>query len=248
MLSGIDLLLTDLEESIPDVLVSAMRSGEANVVRGIQALSGAIMWHYAHPVIHLIGVIIDARREDGIVYSGILEDVMCSTRGEEIINDFVEWGLLNVELDDEGEEVFVAPDIWGTFVDSLDESDPDMGLESLGKILAICSLVNHREHHRRRPIGLKLYEPVKALAVQAINQNGGITQSDARAQFTRYSSWDADRRWLNLVYGDRQKVSTLRLFSDMTGENWILNPDVRVALERVIGRTNELLRERGLIT
>lgn len=249
MVSGIDLILTDLEESIPDVLVNAMRSGEANVVRGIQALSGAIMWHYAHPVIHLIEVIVDARREDGIVYSGILEDVMCSTRGEEIINDFVEWGLLDIQLDNQGEEIFVAPNIWDTFVNSLDESDPDMGLESLGKILAICSLVMHREHHRRRPIGLKLYEPVKALAVHAMNNRGGrINQSEARKEFTRYTTWDADRRWLHLVYGDRQKVSTLRLFSDMTGENWILNPDVRVALQRVIGRTNELLRERGLIT
>lgn len=248
MVSGIDLILTDLEESIPDVLVSAMRSGEANVVRGIQGLSGAIMWHYTHPVIHLIEVIVDARREGGIVYSGILEDVMCSTRGNEIVNDFIEWGLLEPDIVD-GEEVFVAPDIWNTFIDSLDESDPDMGLESLGKILAICSLVAHREHHQRRPIGLKLYEPVKALAVHAMNNRGGrISQSEARVEFTRYTTWDADRRWLHLVYGDRQKVGTLRLFSDMTGENWILNPDVRVALQRVIGRTNELLRERGLIT
>jgi len=243
----LDLEVIDLGESIPHVLVNAMRSGEANVVRGLQAMSGAIMWHYAHPVIHLIEVIVDARREDGIVYSGILEDVMCSTRGDEIVNDFIEWGLLESDIVD-GEEVFVAPDIWNIFIDSLDESDPDMGLESLGKILAICSLVAHREHHQRRPIGLKLYEPVKVLAVHAMNRNGRISQSEARAEFTRYATWDADRRWLHLVYGDRQKVSTLRLFSNMTGENWILNEDVRIALQRIIGRTNELLRERGLIT
>jgi len=246
MVSGIDLILTDLEESIPDVLVNAMRSGEANVVRGIQALSCAIMWHYAHPVIHLIGVIIDARREGGIVYPGIMRDVMCSTRGVEIVDDFLEWGLLDI---DEEEGNYFAPDIWGAFVDSLDESDPDMGLESLGKILAICSLVKHTGDRRQRPIGLKLYEPVKVLAARAMRDSEGrISQSEARAEFTRYTSWDADRRWLNLVYGDRQRVSTLRLFSDMTGENWVLNPDVRVALRRVIARTNELLRGRGLIT
>jgi len=67
------------------------------VVRGLQALSGAIMWHYAHPVIHLIEVIIDARREDGIVYPGIMRDVLCSTRGDEIVDDFLEWGLLDID-------------------------------------------------------------------------------------------------------------------------------------------------------
>ncbi|GAI22149.1 unnamed protein product, partial [marine sediment metagenome] len=247
MVSGIDVLFTDLEESIPDVLVNAMRSGEANVVRGLQAMSGSIMWHFTHPVIHLIEVIVDARREDGVVYAGTLEDVMCSVRGDEIVNDFIEWGLLEPDIDSDGEEIFVAPGIWDTFISTLDDEAPDMGLESLGKILGICSLVKHRGDRRQRPIGLKLYEPIKALAARAKNQGGNISQSDARAQFTRYSSWDADKRWLHLTYGDRQRVNTLRFFSDMTGDPWILNPDVSVALERILGRTNELLRERGIL-
>ena len=36
------------------------------------ASKGAIMWHYTHATIHLIELIIDARREDGIIYSGLL--------------------------------------------------------------------------------------------------------------------------------------------------------------------------------
>lgn len=244
MVSGRDLEITDLAESIPYVLVNAMRGGEANVVRGLQAMSGAIMWHFTHAAIHLIELIIDARQGDGIVYSGLLEDVMMSTRGDEIIDDFFEWGLLDIQLDNEGNDIFIAPDIWKTFIDSLAEASPDIGLESLGKLLGICSLVKHRD--RRRHIGLKLYTPVKALAVDARNRNGSINQSDAREEFTRNSSWDADRRWLHLVYGDRQKVSSLRFFSDMSSDPWILNPDVSVALERVIGRTDELFRERGL--
>jgi len=245
MVSGIDLLLTDLRESIPYVLVNAMRAGEANVVRGLQGMSGAIMWHVTHPAIHLIEVIVEARREDGILYTGILEDVMCSTRGDEIVNDFIEWGLLEPDIVN-GEEVFVAPDIWDTFINTLDDTAPDIGLESLGKILGICSLVMHMKGHPRRPIGLKLYEPIKALAARAKSQGGTINKSEARAEFGRYSSWDVDKRWLHLTYGDRQKVSTLRFFSDMTGDSWILNPDVSVALERIIGRTNELFRERGI--
>ena len=244
MVSGTDLEITDLAESIPHVLVNAMRGGEANVVRGLQAMSGAVMWHFVHPVIHLIEVIIDAKREDGIVYPGILANAMCSTRDYEIINDFIEWGLLDIQIDAQGEEVFVAPDIWDTYINSLDDAAPDMGLESLGQLLGICSLVKHRD--RRRHIGLKLFVPIKTLAVQAINQNERISESDARALFTRHSSWDADRRWITLTYRDRQKVSSLRFFSDMTGDPWVLNHDVTVALERVRGRTNELLRERGV--
>ena len=194
-------------------------------------------------------MIIDARREDGTVYPGILADAMCSTRDYEIINDFIEWGLLDIQIDAQGEEVFVAPDIWDTYIKSLKktqyDASPDVGLESLGQLLGICSLVKHRD--RRRHIGLKLYVPIKALAVKAIKQDERIKESDARAIFTRHSSWDADRRWLTLTYRDRQKVSSLRFFSDMTGDPWILNHDVSVALERVIGRTNELLRERGII-
>lgn len=183
---------------------------------------------------------------DGIVYSGLLEEVIGSTRGDEIVNDFVEWGLLDIQVDDEGEQVFVAPDIWGTFIDTLDEANPDIGLESLGKLLGICSLVKNRNRRQHRPIGLKLYIPVKAVAVRARDQDGTINQAEAREEFTRNASWDADRRWLHLVYGDKQKVGSLRFFSDMTSDPWVLNPDVSVALERVIGRTNELLRERGI--
>jgi len=247
MVSGMDLEITDVAESVPYVLVNAMRGGEANVVRGLQAMSGAAMWHIVNPAIHLIELIVDARRENGIVYSGLLEDVMMSSRGDEIINDFVEWGLLDIQPDSEGNEMFVAPDIWDTFISTFDELTPDIGLESLGKLLGICSFVKHRDRRRQWHGALKRYTPVKALAVHARNQNGSVSQSDARREFTRNSSWDADQRWLNLVYGDRQKVSSLRFFSDMSSDPWILNPDVSVALERVIGRTNELFRERGLI-
>jgi len=241
----LDLELIDLEESIPHILVNAMRSGEANVVRGLQALSGAIMWHYTHATIHLIELIVDARREDGIVYSGLLEQVMYSSRGNEIINDFIEWGLLEMQTDDELNEICVAPPIWDTFINSLDESAPDLGLQSMGKLLGLCSLAKHAD--RRRHIGMSYYRPVKAVAARARNQNGVITQEEAKDLFGRHCS-DSERKWLDLVYGDRQKVTSLRYFSDMTSDPWVVNPDVVVALERIIGRTNELLRERGITT
>lgn len=246
MASGMDLETTDLAESIPYVLVNAMRGGEANVVRGLQAMSGATIWQIVNPAIHLVELIVDARREDGIVYSGLLEDVMMSTRGDEIINDFIEWGLLEPQLDTEEDEIFVAPDIWDMFINTLDDAAPDMGLQSLGRLLGICSFVKHRARRRQWQGALKKYIPVKAVAVGARNQNGSISQSGARREFTRHAGYDADQRWLDLVYGDKQKVSSLRFFSDMSSDPWMLNPDVSVALERVIGRTNELFRERGL--
>ena len=199
MVTGIDLEITDLADSIPHVLVNAMRGGEANIVRGLQAMSGAAMWHIVNPAIHLIELIVDARREEGIVYSGLLEDVMMSSRGDEIINDFVEWGLLEIRLDDDENEVFFAPEVWDAFIDTLDESTPDMGLESLGKLLGICSFVRHRDRRRQWRAALRRYTPIKALAVHARNQDGHVIQSDARREFTRNADWDADQRWLNLT-------------------------------------------------
>ncbi|MFW6118125.1 MAG: hypothetical protein ACOC6R_01355 [Chloroflexota bacterium] len=245
MVSGTDLEITDIAESIPYVLVNAMRGGEANVVRGLQGMSGAVRWQIVNPAIHLIELIIDARREDGIVYSGLLEDIMVSTRGDEIIDDFIEWGLLEPQLDGDGNGIFVAPDIWDTFINTLDEVAPDMGLQSLGELLGICSFVRHRDRRRQWQGALKKYIPVKAVAVHARGQDGSVSESDARREFTRHSSWDADRRWLDLKYGDLQRVTSLRFCSDWT-DPLILNPDVLTALDRVIGRTNELFRERGL--
>lgn len=243
----LDLEMIDLGESIPHILINAMRNGEANVVRGLQAMSGAIMWHFTHAAIHLIELIVDARQEDGIVYSGLLEEVMCSTRGNEIINDFIEWGLLEIQTDNEFNEICIAPDIWDTFTKSLDKSAPDMGLQSMGKLLGLCSLAKHAD--RRRHIGMNYYRPVKAVAAKARNQKprGAIGQEDAKDVFGRYCS-GSERKWLDLVYGDKQKVTSLRYFSDMTGDKWVVNSDVIVALERIIGRTNELLRERGITT
>lgn len=241
----LDLEEIDLSETIPYILVNAMRGGEANIVRGLQAMSSAIMWHFTHAAIHLIELIVDARRADGIVYSGLLAEVMCSSRGNEIINDFIEWGLLEIQTDDDLNEICIAPPIWDTFISSLDESAPDMGLQSIGKLLGLCSLAKHAD--RRRYTGMGYYRPVKAVAARARNQNGVISEEDAEDVFGRYCS-GSERKWLDLVYGDKQKVSSLRYFSDMTGDLWVVNPDVIVALERVIGRTNELLRERGIIT
>jgi hypothetical protein len=240
----VDLEMIDLGESIPYVLANSMRSGEANVVRGLQAMSGAIMWHSTHPAIHLIEIIIDARKTDGIVYSGLLEEVMCSTRGDEIINDFIEWGLLEMQTDDELNKICVAPDIWDTFINSLDESAPDMGLQSMGKLLGLCSLAKNIANRRR--VGVGYYSSVKALAVRCRNKKEPITQAEAKRTFSLACS-GPERKWLDLVYGDRQKVASLRFFSEMTGDRWVINPAVLVALERIVGRTNELLRERGII-
>ena len=245
MVSGIDLLITDIEESIPYVLVDAMRGGEANVVRGLQAISGAVRWQIVNPAIHLIELIVDAKKENGIVYSGLMEDIINSTRGNEIINDFIEWGLLEPRLDSDGNKIFVAPDIWDTFINSLDEAAPDMGLQSLGELLGICSFVKHRNRRRQWQGALRRYTPVKAVVVRARSQNGTISESEARQEFTRHSSWGADQRWLNLKYGDLQRVSSLRFCTDWA-DPLIVNPDVLIAVERIIGRTNELYRERGL--
>ena len=239
----LDLEMIDLAESIPHILANAMRTGEANVVRGLQAMSGAIMWHSTHPAIHLIELIVDARREDGRVYSGLLEEVMCSTRGDEVINDFIEWLLLEMQTDDQLNEICVAPAIWDSFIDSLDESAPDMGLQSIGKLLGLCSLAKNVGNRRR--VGVGYYSSVKALAVRCRNQGGRITPTDAKKVFSLACSGH-ERKWLDMVYGDKQKVESLRFFANMTGTNWVINQDVLVALGRVVARTNELLRERGI--
>ncbi|MBC8512466.1 MAG: hypothetical protein H8D32_05750 [Dehalococcoidia bacterium] len=237
--------MIDLGESIPHVLVNGMRSGEANVVRGLQAMSGAIMWHPTHPAIHLIELIVDARSTDGVIHPGFLSEVMCSTRGNEVINDFTEWGFLEMQMDDELNEICVAPEIWDTFTNSLDESRPDMGLQSMGKLLGICSLAKNVANRRR--VGIGFYSSVKALAVRCRNQGGKITPTAAKKVFSLACSGH-ERKWLDMVYGDKQKVESLRFFADMTGNDWVINPDVLVALERIVGRTNELLRERGITT
>lgn len=235
----------DLGESIPYILVNAMGSGEANVVRGLQAMSGAIMWHFTHAAIHLVELIVDARHEDEAIYSGELADVMCSIRGGEIVDDFIEWGLLEHQIDEELNERWVPLDIWDTFIDSLDESAPDIGLQSMGRLLGLCSLAKHAD--RRRYTGMGYYIAVKAVAARARNQDGRVGREEAKHVFGLYCS-GSERKWLDLVYGDKQKVDSLRFFSDMTGDPWVVNRDVVVALERIIGRTNELLRERGITT
>ena len=245
MVSGIDLEITDLAESIPYILVNAMRDGETIVVRGLQALSGAIMWHFTHGAIHLVELIAKARRQDEAIYSGELAEVMCSSREREVVTDFIEWRLLEHQIDDELNESWVPPDIWDTYLDSLDESSPDMGLQSMGRLLGICSLAKHAD--RRRHIGRGYYIAVKAVAVRArnLNRDGAIGEEEA-AQVFGLSCSDSERKWLDLVYGDKQKVVSLRFFSDMTGDLWVVNRDVIVAMGRIIGRSNELMREMGI--
>lgn len=240
----LDLEEVDLSESIPYILVNAMRSGEANVVRGLQAMSGAIMWHFTHAAIHLVELIVEARRQDEAIYYGELADVMCSIRDREVVDDFIEWGLLEHQIDEENER-WVPAAIWDTFIDSLDESAPDMGLQSMGRLLGLCSLAKHAD--RRRYRGMGYYISTKAVAARARNQDGRVGREEAKHVFGLYCR-GSERKWLDLVYGDKQKVDSLRFFSDMTGDPWIVSPDVVVALGRIIGRTNELLRERGIIT
>lgn len=241
----LDLEEIDLAQSIPYILVNAMRGGETNVVRGLQCLSGAIMWHFTHGAIHLVELIAKARREGEAIYSGEIAEVMCSSREREVVTDFVEWRLLEHQIDDELNESWVPPDIWDTYLDSLDESAPNMGLQSMGRLLGICSLAKHAD--RRRQIGKSYYTSVKAVAVRArnLNRDGAIGEEEAAQVFGLYCS-GSQRKWLDLVYGDKQKVDSLRFFSDMTGDLWVVNRDVIVAMERIIGRTNELLRERGI--
>ena len=238
----LDLEEVDLSESIPYILVNAMRSGEANVVRGLQAMSGAIIWHFTHAAIHLVELIVEARRQDEAIYYGELADVMCSIRDREVVDDFIEWGLLEHQIDEENER-WVPAAIWDTFIDSLDESAPDMGLQSMGRLLGLCSLAKHAD--RRRYRGMGYYISTKAVAARARNQDGRVGREEAKHVFGLYCR-GSERKWLDLVYGDKQKVDSLRFFSDMTGDPWVVNRDVVVALERIIGRTNELLRERGI--
>lgn len=237
--------IIDLAESIPYTLVNAMRDGEVNVVRGLQALSGAILWQDTHPPIHLLELIAKSRRQNQDIYSGELAALMCSIREREIVTDFVEWGLLERQIDDELNESWVIPkDIWDTCLKSLDESAPDMGLESMGRLLGICSLAKHADHRR---VGKGYYTSVKAVAVRArnLNRDGAIGEEEAAQVFGLFCS-HSERKWLDLVYRDKQKVASLRFFSDMTGGLWVVNRDVIVAMERIIGRTNELLREMGI--
>lgn len=243
MVSGIDLLLTDLAESIPHVLVSAMRAREANVVRGLQAIANTI-WHVTNPAVRLVELIVDAKREgERFVYRGLMEEVINSTRGREIIEDFVDWGLIEEGVDDDGDFIYVVPSFWDWFIDSHDSDAPDLGLEALGRLLGLCSLARHAD---RRTVGLKNYIPVKSVTVRASRGGGAIPKDEAKGLFCRYAGYDADRRWLDLIRGQMQRVPRLRFFADAAAEPLIVNPDAIVALERVIARTNELLIGRSI--
>jgi len=241
----LDIEEIDLAKSIPYILVNAMRNREVNIVRGLLALSGAIMWHFTHASIHLVELIAKSRRQNEAIYSGELATAMYSSREREIVTDFVDWGLLEYQIYDETDERWVIPDIWDVYLGTLDELRPNMGLESMGKLLGICSLAKHAD--RRRHIGKSYYMSVKAVAVRARNlqQDGAIGQDEAEQAFCLSCS-DSERKWGHLVYGDKQKVASLRFFSDMTGDLWVVNRDVIVAIERVIGRSNELVREMGI--
>lgn len=241
----LDIAEIDLAESIPYILVNAMRNGEVNIVRGLQALSGAIIWQDTNPPIYLVTLIAESRRQNQDIYSGEIATVMNSIREREIVGDFVDWGLLEYQIDDELNERWVIPKrVWDTCLDSLDKSLPDMGLESMGRLLGICSLAKHADHRR---VGKGYYTSVKAVAVRARNlqQDGAIGEKEAEQVFGLSCS-DSERKWLALVYRDKQKVASLRFFSDMTGDLWVVNRDVIVATERIIGRSNELMREMGI--
>lgn len=238
-----DVLITDLAESVPHVLVSAMRARETNVVRGLQAIANTI-WHATNPAVRLVELVVDARREgERFVYRGLMEEVINSTRGLEIIEDFVDWGLIEEGVDDDGDFIYVAPSFWDAFIASLDSAAPDLGLEALGRLLGLCSLARHAD---RRTVGLKNYIPVKSVAVRASREDGAIPKDEAKGLFCRYAGYDADRRWLDLIRGQMQRVPSLRFFADAMAEPLIVNQDAIVAIERVIDRTNWLFRERGI--
>ena len=238
-----DYLAVELAYSIPETLREAMVTGQRDLVRGLTSMANT-MWQIANPVIRLVELIAEARRNDERYLYDVHNEVMNSTRGEEIVEAFVDWELLTSEQDDDGEWRYVVPEFWDAFVNPDDAGAPDMGIESIGRLLSICSLAKHADE--RRAIGLSSYRPIIMLLNKAEELGGFIGRNQAKDLFERHAGNDAGRKWYDLVSADGERVTGQRLFVDTRGDTLTVNRDALRVITLIRERTNERFRELGL--
>ncbi len=226
--------------TIPELLREAMDTGQRDLVRGLTAIANT-MWQATNPAVRLVELIAEARKNDERFLYEVHNEVMNSVRGQEIVDDFEVWELLTRELDNDGEWRFAVPEFWDEYVIPGNVDDPDMGIESMGRLLGLCSLARHAED--RVAIGLSSYRPIVMLLLAALG--GSIDRDEAERIFNRDAGGDSGRKWLDLLYADQERVAVQRLFVDTRGDNLIVNPDALRVVELIRERTNERLRELG---
>lgn len=243
MVSERDYLSEELANSIPATLLDAMSTGQRDVVRGLTAMANT-MWQITNPVVRLVELIAEARRQDERYLFDVHNEVMNSIRGQEIVEDFMAWGFLNSEIDQDGEPRYTVPVFWDDFVNPADAGAPDMGIESIGRLLGLCSLARHAD--QRLAIGISSYAPVIVL-IQRVSELGGrINRDDAESLFNRHAGQDAGRKWYDLLHADGERILGQRLFVDTTADALIVNPDAIRAVTLIRERTNERFRALGL--
>ena len=243
MLNERDYLVEDLAYSIPITLREAMLTGRRDIVRGLTAMANT-MWHITNPTVRLVELIAQARRDSDRYLYDLHNQVMNSIRGREIVDDFVVWGLLTWEDDDDGIPRVAVPEFWDDFVMPQDTNAPDMGIESIGRLLGICSLAQHAEE--RTAIGLTSYAPIIVLLRRVERLGGSIERGQAEELFNRNAGSDSGRKWYDLLFADAERVSGQRLFVDTRGDTLVVNPDAIRVMSLIRERTDERFRERGI--
>lgn len=239
-----DVFLADLEV-FPETLVEAMRRGEINIIRGVQALGGTSMWHDLNPCVRLLQRLASAKRNgEREVREAIIEHFLLhSSSGDIFITDLVEWGLLVQGVDEEGNiTIFMPDELWDNLLESLDKRDPDLGLHALGQILGLCSFAKHSPERLR--VGLTIYRPVKMVVWHAMKNGGKINKYDAEQTFKENCGSDADRKWHEVIYGDKEKPGSLKLITSETKNFFVINPNAILAMERNLVRAKQLLHRR----
>ena len=242
MVSERDYLAEELAYSIPATLRDAMATGQRDLVRGLTAMANT-MWQITNPAVRLVELIAEARRKDEQYLYDLHNEVMNSIRGREIVDDFEVWELLTSEQDDDGEWRYAVPEFWDSFVNPDNANAPDMGIESIGRLLGLCSLARHAEE--RVAIGLSSYRPVRTLLNKVEELGGSIDRNQAESLFNRDAGGDAGRKWQDLLHADGERVTGQRLFVDARGDTLIVNPDAIRVISLIRERTNQRFLELG---
>ena len=235
-------LAEEMAYSVPETLREAMTTGQRDLVRGLTAIANTV-WHSTNPAFRLVQLIAEARRNGEQFLYDIHNEVMNSIRGQEIVDDFMAWGLLTSGQDDAGESRYVVPDFWDDFVNPADADAPDMGIESIGRLLGLSSLARHADE--RLAIGLSSYRPIVMLLQRAIEFGGSVDREQAEEIFNRNAGGDSGRKWLDLMHADQERVTGQRLFVDTRGDTLIANPDAIRVMEQIRERTNQRFRDLG---
>ena len=243
MVNERDYLVEDLAYSIPATLLEAMATDQRDLVRGLTAMANT-MWQITNPAVRLVELIAEARRKDEQYLYDLYSEVMNSIRGTEIVEDFLVWELLTSVHDQDGQLRYAVPNFWDDFVNPDDTDTPDLGIESIGRLLGLCSLARHAEE--RAAIGLSSYRPIVMLLRRAGELQGSLDRSQAERLFTDNAGGDAGRKWYDLLHADTERVRPQRLFVDAIGDTLIVNSDAIRVITLIRERTDERFRQLGI--